>query len=145
MLCRRLLQIGEWMETPVDRGCWMLFSKRVNENQNTQPDKCIEFQALAKQCGTSSLCSEAVINLWDQIVLTKNSARREGTPVLPAQMSTGTQLFFSTHASTFYTSLTLLGWYYIHFPFLLNETTLWMTSFLWTNVFFNWKTKCDAF
>lgn len=93
MLCRRLLQIGELTETSVDRGCWMLLSKKVNENQNTQLDKCIEFEALAKQCGTSSLCSDAVINLCGQIVLTKNSARREGTPVLPAQMSTGTQLF----------------------------------------------------
>lgn len=71
----------------------MLLSKKVNENQNTQLDKRIEFEALAKQCGTSSLCSEAVINLWGQIVLIKNSSRGEGTPVLPGQMSAGTQLF----------------------------------------------------
>lgn len=132
-LCRRLLQIGEWMETSLDRGCWLLFSKRVNENQNTQPDKCIEFQALAKQCGTSSFCSEAVINLRDQIVLTKVSQKRRYS-CTPSTNVNRYPTFFSVHASTFYTSLTLvlysLGWYYIHFPFLLKETALWMISLL---------------
>lgn len=46
LLYRRLLQISGWMENSVDRGCWMQFSKRVNETQNTQLDKYINSKHL---------------------------------------------------------------------------------------------------